>query len=130
MDAVAAILTPGHEVNSDMSTPPFFYIEQESPAVHQVVNMREILGIRGSVGLAMATVAFHDANPKLLGAFRAAVAEAMAVIAADKPRAIDAYVAATGNRSSSVPTPRNRGPWARRTRSSCSSCTSEGSRRW
>src|SRR5262245_21579793 len=43
MDAVAAMMSPGHEVTSDFCTPPFLYIEREQPGIRTVLTMKEIL---------------------------------------------------------------------------------------
>ena len=43
MDAVAAMLSPGHEVTTDFPTPPFLYIEREQPGIRTILTMKEIL---------------------------------------------------------------------------------------
>jgi len=98
MDAVAAMMQPTHEVNSDFATPPFLYIEQQQPGIRSILTMKEILGENGTIGTAATTTRFRTAKPELYKVLHAALKEAMEIIAADKGRAIDGYVAATGDR--------------------------------
>jgi NitT/TauT family transport system substrate-binding protein len=98
MDAVAAMLSPGHEVTTDFPTPPFLYIEQQQPGIRQILAMKEILGENGTIGTAATTSKFRSANPVLYKVLRSAIKEAMEIIAADKGRAVDAYVGATGDK--------------------------------
>ena len=98
MDAVAAMAQPTHEVNSDFATPPFLYIEREMAGVHTVITMKEILGEKGTIGTAATTTRFRTDKPQLYAVLRAALQEAMAIIAADKGRAVDGYIGATGDK--------------------------------
>ncbi len=101
MDAVTAILSGRSEINSDFATPPFLYIEQADKNVHQVITLKDILGDKGTIATTATTVRFHNNNPKLIGLYRTALAEAMEIIATDKNRAIDGYIGATGDKTTS-----------------------------
>jgi NitT/TauT family transport system substrate-binding protein len=98
MDAVAAMAQPNHEVNTDFATPPFLYIEREMPGVRPILTMKEILGENGTIGTAATTTRFRDTKPELYKVLRSALKEAMEIIASDKDRAVDGYVAATGDK--------------------------------
>ena len=99
MDAVAAMLSPGHEVTSDFPTPPFLYIEREQPGIRTILTMKEILGgEKGTIGTAVASSKFRSSNPVVYKAMLAAVKEAMDIIAKDKERAVDGYIGATGDK--------------------------------
>jgi NitT/TauT family transport system substrate-binding protein len=99
MDAVAAMSSPGHEVTTDFPTPPFLYIEREMPGVRTILTMKEILnGERGTIGTAVASSKFRAANPVIYKAMLEAIKEAMEIIAKDKERAVDGYIAATGDK--------------------------------
>jgi len=98
MDAVAAMMQPSHEVNSDFATPPFLYVEREMPGVRPILTMKQILGENGTIGTAATTMKFRSSKPELYAALRSSLKEAMEIIAADKGRAVDAYIAATGDR--------------------------------
>jgi NitT/TauT family transport system substrate-binding protein len=98
MDAVAAMAQPNHEVNTDFATPPFLYIEREMQGVRPILTMKESLGENGTIGTAATTTRFRDTKPELYKVLRAALKEAMEIIATDKNRAVDGYVAATGDK--------------------------------
>jgi NitT/TauT family transport system substrate-binding protein len=98
MDAVAAMMSPGHEVTSDFATPPFLYVEQQQPGIRSILTMKQILGENGTIGTAATTTRFRTSKPELYDVLRAALKEAMEIIAADKGRAVDGYIAATGDR--------------------------------
>ena len=98
MDAVAAMAQPNHEVNSDFATPPFLYIEREMAGVRPIITMKEILGENGTIGTAATTTRFREGKPELYKVLHAALREAMQIIAADKGRAVDGYVGATGDK--------------------------------
>jgi NitT/TauT family transport system substrate-binding protein len=98
MDAVAAMAQPTHEVNSDFATPPFLYIEREMPGVRTIITMKEILGEKGTIGTLATTTRFRTARPELYQVLLAALKEAMEIIAADKGRAVDGYIGATGDK--------------------------------
>ena len=102
MDAVAAMMSPGHEVTSDFPTPPFLYIEQEQPGIRQILAMKEILGgEKGTIGTAVTSTKFRAANPVVYKALLAATKEAMEIINTDKGRAVDGYIGATGDKKTS-----------------------------
>jgi NitT/TauT family transport system substrate-binding protein len=96
MDAVSAMLSPRHEVNADFATPPFFYMELEQPGIRPVISLKEILGEKGTIGTAATTSRFYQEKAQLYRIFRSALDQAMAIIASDKTRAVDAYIGATG----------------------------------
>jgi NitT/TauT family transport system substrate-binding protein len=101
MDAVAAMAQPTHEVNADFATPPFLYIERGMPGIRPIITMKEILGENGTIGTAATTTRFRTTKPELYKILHAALAEAMGIIAADKERAVDGYLGATGDRKTS-----------------------------
>jgi len=98
MDAVAAMAQPTHEVNSDFATPPFLYIEREMPGIKPIITMKEILGENGTIGTSATTTRFRTTKPELYKVLHAALTEAMGIIAADKGRAVDGYLGATGDK--------------------------------
>jgi len=99
MDAVVAMMSPGHEVTTDFPTPPFLYIEREQPGIRTILTMKEILnGEKGTIGTAVASSKFRTANPVIYKALMEAIKEAMDIIAKDKERAVDGYIGATGDK--------------------------------
>jgi NitT/TauT family transport system substrate-binding protein len=73
-----------------MASPPFSYVEDAAPGLHRVLDSVDVLG-NITLDMTFATRRFVEANPKLAGAFVAAMQEACAMIAADKRNAARIY---------------------------------------
>jgi NitT/TauT family transport system substrate-binding protein len=58
-----------------------------------VTTVKDVFGGNLTIGMAYATGRFHKENPKLYGAFLAALTEAVAMIKQDKHKAAEVYVA-------------------------------------
>jgi NitT/TauT family transport system substrate-binding protein len=89
-DALAAMLSGKTEINAHFSSPPFCYIEYDTPGMHRVINSSDVLG-KLTVIMAYATRKFHDANPKLARAFVGALDEATQYVAGHKREAVRIY---------------------------------------
>lgn len=89
-DAVAVLVSGKGEIDSHMASPPFSYIEDATPGLHRVFNSVDLLG-NVTLDMTFATRRFVEANPKLAGAFVAAMQDACAMIAADKRKAAAIY---------------------------------------
>lgn len=94
-DAVGAVLNPSHEVDSHFSLPPYQQLELRDPRVHVVLNSADVIGGPLSNAVVFGTKKFHDANPKTIAAFLAALDEANGLIARDPLKASEIYLAAT-----------------------------------
>jgi NitT/TauT family transport system substrate-binding protein len=94
-DAVAAISNPHGDIDSHFSNPPYEQIEARIPGVHRVLDSYAIFGGPHSSTTFFATSQFHDANPKTVKAFLAALAEADAAIKKDPATAIRKYLEVT-----------------------------------
>jgi NitT/TauT family transport system substrate-binding protein len=90
-DALLALET-GKDVNGHFSLPPYQYQELKIPGVHMILNSIDITGGPASNGVSFATTKFHDANPKLIGVFLAAMAQAEDIIKNDKRHAAELYL--------------------------------------
>ena len=71
------------------------------PGVRSILTMKEILGENGTIGTAATTSRFRSEKPELYSVLLGALKEAMEIIATDKARAVDGYIAATGDRKTS-----------------------------
>ncbi len=89
-DALAAMLSGRTEITSHFCSPPFSYIELDHPGIHRVVNTADLFG-NLTIIMAYTTKRFYAANPRLAQAVVAAVDEANALIARDKPAAARFY---------------------------------------
>ena len=89
-DALAAMLSGRTEIDSHFCSPPFSYIENDTPGIHRVINSTDVLG-KLTVIMAYATRRFYDTKPKLLTAFVAALDEATSFVAGHKNDAARMY---------------------------------------
>lgn len=90
-DALLA-LESGKDVNGHFSLPPYQYEELKIPGVHMVLNSIDVTGGPASNGVTFTTTKFHDANPKIIAAFLAAMAEAENTIKNNKRHAAELYL--------------------------------------
>jgi len=97
-DALGVLLSGKGEINSHMASPPFSYIEDATPGLHRVLNTVDVLG-NITVDMTYTTRRFFEANPKLCAAFIAAMNEANALIATDRKKAADIYIAISKQKS-------------------------------
>ena len=93
-DAVAAMLSGKSEITAHVASPPFSYMELDSPSIHKVFNSVDLLGHVTTI-MAFTTERFRSANPKLTASFVAALEEAVEFIAANKPEAAQIYARAS-----------------------------------
>jgi len=89
-DAMVALLSGGG-ITAHFASPPFIAQEKAKPGMHSVISSYEILGGKATFNVVWTTSKFHDANPKLYGAFVAAFEEATDLINKDKRKAAEIY---------------------------------------
>jgi NitT/TauT family transport system substrate-binding protein len=94
-EAMLALGGAVHEVNSHFSAPPYQDEELRNPAVHTVLDSSDVVGGPVTNAVVFAAHKFHDANPKAVAAFVAALDDANAQINQDKRRAAETYLAVT-----------------------------------
>jgi NitT/TauT family transport system substrate-binding protein len=99
-DAMQAILS-GQTVNSHFSVAPFNYYELRVGGIHKVLSSYDTDG-KHTNGLQVTTRAFHDANPKICDAVRAAHEEANAVIRREPKAAAEVYLKLTNDKKNSA----------------------------
>ncbi|HET7825304.1 MAG TPA: ABC transporter substrate-binding protein [Anaeromyxobacter sp.] len=93
-EAFAALTSGKTDVNSHFGSPPFSYLELESPGVHRVMSSVDFLG-NITMDVVYCTRRFHDENPRTIAAFLAALDEANAFIARDPRGAAEIYARAS-----------------------------------
>lgn len=97
-DALAALLSPRNEIDSAFSAPPYEYQALEHPELHVVTTSDDIFGGPCSNGMLYMTETFHDANPKLARAVNLAVRDGVALVNADRLRAVQIYLETSGEK--------------------------------
>jgi NitT/TauT family transport system substrate-binding protein len=90
-DALLGLET-GKDLNGHFSLPPYQYEELKIPGVHVVLNSIDVTGGPASNGVTFATTKFHDANPKIMAAFLAAMATAEDTIKNNRRHAAELYL--------------------------------------
>ncbi len=90
-DALAAMLSGRTEITAHFCSPPFSYIESDTPGIRRVINSADVLGAL-TIIMAYTTRKFADANPKLAQAFASALDEAASFIAGNKQEAARIYI--------------------------------------
>ena len=93
-DGMAAMLSGKSEITGHFTSAPFQYQELDDPRVRRVLNSYDVLGGPSTFNCVWTTAKFHDQNPKLYGAFVAALEEAMTLINSDKNAAAQLWVEA------------------------------------
>jgi NitT/TauT family transport system substrate-binding protein len=90
-DALLGLET-GKDLNGHFSLPPYQYEELKIPGVHVVLNSIDVTGGPASNGVTFATTKFHDANPKIMAAFLAAMTQAEDTIKNNRRHAAELYL--------------------------------------
>lgn len=98
-DAFAALTGGQSEITAHFASPPFSYREIDRPDLRVVLKSYDVIGGKMSFNVVAATNKFRTANPKLYGAFLAALEEATASINADKRAAAETYLRVTKDKA-------------------------------
>ncbi len=93
-DGMAAMMSGKSEITAHFTSAPFMYQELEDKRVRRVLSSYDVLGGPSTFNLVWTTSKFHDQNPKLYGAFFAALDDAMGFINGDKKAAAELWIAA------------------------------------
>ena len=91
-DATIGLLSGSAGFNAAFTIPPFQDMQLHDPAVHTVLNSKDLIG-DSSAAYGWALRRFHDANPIVFKAIVAAMKEASGFIMANKREAAEYFVA-------------------------------------
>lgn len=98
-DATAMMLGNSSEIAANFSSYPFQARQLKQPGIRTIATSVDILGGPSSFNVVAATGRFRAENPKLYGAFLAALQAATDFINKDKSAAADIYLRMSGDRS-------------------------------
>lgn len=98
-DATTTMLGGHTEIIANFSSPPFQYRQLKQTGIRKLTSSDEIVGGPYSFNVIAATNRFRTANPKLYGAFRAALDEATEIINRDKGAAAEAFGRISGDKT-------------------------------
>jgi sulfonate transport system substrate-binding protein len=90
-DSTTGLLSGGAGFNAAFTVPPFQDMQLRDPAVHTVLDSRDVIG-DSSASFAWATKSCHDANPKVYRALVDAIKEASDIITANKREAAAYFI--------------------------------------
>ncbi len=94
-DAAAALLS-GASITGHFASAPLDQRELKSPGVRTIMNTDDVMGGSTTFTMISTTQKFHDQNPKVYGAFVAALKEAQELIMKDKPGAVKVLLESMG----------------------------------
>jgi len=86
-DAVGVLKSGKGELTGHFTYDPYRAAYENDPAIHPILQSKDVLGGAGTVTVAYATVRFHEANTKTVAAYLAALSEADDIIKRDPARA-------------------------------------------
>jgi NitT/TauT family transport system substrate-binding protein len=98
-DAQQALMSGKSEITAHFGSPPF-QENEIAQGMHRVVNSYEVLGGPATFNVVWTTSKFRDENPKVYGAFVAALDEATATINRDKRAAAAMYLRISKDKTS------------------------------
>ncbi len=98
-DATAAMLGGPSEIAANFSSAPFQYRQMKNPNIRRILTSTDLFDEPLSFNVIATTSKFRRENPKLYGAFLAALKEATDFINADKRRAAEVYLKVTKERT-------------------------------
>lgn len=79
-DGMTALTSGSSEITAHFTAAPFMYEEEASPRLHRVLSSYDIMGGPHTFNLVWTTTRYHDANPKVIEAFLAALDKSLAMI--------------------------------------------------
>ena len=91
-DATIAMTGGNADIVANFSSIPFQNRQAKTPGVHRLTSSTEIIGGPFTFNVVATTSKFRAENPKLYKAFLDALAEATALVNADKQQATDIYL--------------------------------------
>lgn len=97
-DAVAALKSGISGVTAHFTAPPYVYAELNDPKIHKVVDSFEIYGGPATLIVLYTSARFANENPKVYSVVLGALEDAMKMINEDRRRAMEAYIAQTGEK--------------------------------
>jgi sulfonate transport system substrate-binding protein len=100
-DAMQSVLS-GQTVNSHFTVAPFNYYELRIAGIHAVLKSYDTVGGKHTNGIQVTTKQFHDANPKICMAVRAAHEEANAFIKKSSKQAAEIYLKLTNDKKNTA----------------------------
>jgi len=97
-DGVVAMLTGNKQITAHYTSPPFHHREIKEKNIRTIQTTSDVMGGSTTFTMISTTERFQKANPKVFGAFLAALQESHKMIAADKKGAAAVLLASMGGK--------------------------------
>jgi NitT/TauT family transport system substrate-binding protein len=97
-DGVIAMVTGNKQITAHYTSPPFHHREIKEKSIRTIQTTSDVMGGSTTFTMISTTERFQKANPKVFGAFLAALKESMQMIATDKPGAAKVLLASMGGK--------------------------------
>jgi NitT/TauT family transport system substrate-binding protein len=97
-DGVIAMLTGNKQITAHYTSPPFHHREIKEKNIRTIQTTSDVMGGSTTFTMISTTERFQKANPKVFGAFLAALKESMQMIASDKKGAAAVLLASMGGK--------------------------------
>jgi NitT/TauT family transport system substrate-binding protein len=97
-DGVIAMVTGNKQITAHYTSPPFHHREIKEKGMRTIQTTSDVMGGSTTFTMISTTERFQQANPKVFGAFLAAVKESHQMIAADKEGAAKVLLASMGGK--------------------------------
>lgn len=91
-DALIALMSGRADITAHFASPPFHQRERKAADVRTILTSNDVMGGPSTFTMLYTTSKFHDANPKVYGAFLKGLQEAIAFINADKRAAAQVFL--------------------------------------
>src|SRR5690606_14872230 len=95
-DAAAALISGGGSIAAHYASYPLAQREMKTEGIRTIQNTDDVMGGSTTFTMVSTTTRFHDENPKVYGAFVAALEEAQKMIKDDKQGAAKVLIASMG----------------------------------
>lgn len=79
------------DITAHFTVPPYTRTLQRDPRIRPILHSKDVLGGLGTVVVSYASTQFHAENPRIVAAYRAALAEAAQLIKEQPRRAAEIY---------------------------------------
>ncbi len=97
-DGVIAMVTGNKQITAHYTSPPFHHREIKEKGIRTIQTTSDVMGGSTTFTMISTTERFQKANPKVFGAFLAAVKESFAMIEKDKAGAAKVLLASMGGK--------------------------------
>jgi len=96
-DGVVAMLSGAGDITAHFTSPPFHQRERQDPQIRTIMTTDQVMGGATTFTMLSTTAAYHDANPEVVSAVLAALAEAQQFIQNEPAAAAEVLVSVNGN---------------------------------